>query len=380
MAEASLAQQPGAKASRTNNPVVSTLNRVLKYTATRVVALFLTMVVGVYLTILIANMGGYVDKIRSSQIREQIGAQYGLDPVFRQLPRGEREAIIAQLVAEEERRFGLDQPFFIRSLRFLADALSLNLGRAQDLTSDSGSSEVRRIILERLPPTLLLFATANMLLFFGSIFFALSLSRRYGSWADRAIVALAPTSAAPGWFYGIFLILIFAAVLGVLPFGGMVAAPPPEDPVARAFSTLRHMILPVSALVLGSVFLTIYNWRTFFLIYSSEDYVDMAKAKGLPSSTIERRYILRPTLPTIITSFALTLISLWTGAIILETVFNWPGLGRLLYRAIGLYDTPVIVGSTVIYAYLLAITVFLLDFIYALVDPRVKVGGGGQKA
>ncbi len=376
MAEATLTQQPGAKASRATNPFLSTLNRIFKYTASRVLALFLTMVVGVYLTILIANMGGYVDKIRSSQIREQIGAQYGFDPVFRQLPREERDAIIAQLVADEEKRFGLDQPFFVRSLRFLVDAMSLNLGRAQDLTSDSGSSEVRRIILERLPPTLLLFATANMALFFSSIFFALSLSRRYGSVMDRLVVALAPTSAAPGWFYGIFLILIFAAVLGVLPFGGMVAAPPPEDPLARAISTLRHMILPVTAVLISSIFQAIYNWRTFFLIYSSEDYVEMAKAKGLPSKTIERRYILRPTLPTIITNFALTLIALWTGAIILETVFNWPGLGRLLYRAIGLYDTPVIVGSSVIYAYLLAITVFLLDFIYALVDPRVKVGSG----
>jgi peptide/nickel transport system permease protein len=84
-------------------------------------------------------------------------------------------------------------------------------------------------------------------------------------------------------------------------------------------------------------------------------------------------------LPFIITSFALTLIQLWLGAIILETVFNWPGLGRALFQAIGLYDTPVIVGSTVIYAYLLAITVFLLDFIYALVDPRVKIGEGTRR-
>jgi peptide/nickel transport system permease protein len=160
----------------------------------------------------------------------------------------------------------------------------------------------------------------------------------------------------------------------------MVAAPPPENPIDYTLSLLRHMILPVSAILISSIFLTIYNWRTFFLIYSSEDYVDLAKAKGLSSGQIERRYILRPTLPTIITTFALLLISLWTGAIILETVFNWPGLGRLLFRAIGLFDTPVIVGSTVIYAYLLAITVFLLDFIYALVDPRVKVGSEGHKA
>ena len=66
---------------------------------------------------------------------------------------------------------------------------------------------------------------------------------------------------------------------------------------------------------------------------------------------------------------------MWTGALFTETVFFWPGLGRTLFQAVGLYDTPIIVGSTIIYAYLLALTVFLLDFIYALVDPRVKVGG-----
>jgi peptide/nickel transport system permease protein len=159
----------------------------------------------------------------------------------------------------------------------------------------------------------------------------------------------------------------------------MVEAPPPEDKLEYALSVLKHMILPISALLISSVFLTIYNWRTFFLIYSSEDYVEMAQAKGLSAREIERRYVLRPTLPTIITSFALSLIALWTGAIILETVFNWPGLGRQIYRAIGLYDTPVIVGSTVIYAYLLAITLFLLDFLYALVDPRVRIGEGSNR-
>jgi len=106
----------------------------------------------------------------------------------------------------------------------------------------------------------------------------------------------------------------------------------------------------------------------------------MAKAKGLPSRDIENRYVLRPTLPTIITNFALLLIALWTGAIILETVFNWPGLGRLFYSAINIYDTPVIVGNTVIYAYLLALTVFVLDFVYVLVDPRVRITGGSESS
>jgi peptide/nickel transport system permease protein len=101
----------------------------------------------------------------------------------------------------------------------------------------------------------------------------------------------------------------------------------------------------------------------------------MAKAKGLPSRDIENRYILRPTLPTIITQFAFVLIGVLQGAIVTETVFQWPGLGRTFYQAIGLYDTPVIVGLTIVFAYLLAITLFILDFTYALVDPRVKVGG-----
>jgi peptide/nickel transport system permease protein len=196
---------------------------------------------------------------------------------------------------------------------------------------------------------------------------------------DKTVLALAPTSAAPAWFYGLFLILIFAALFKVLPFGGMVDAPPPDNPLEYALSLGKHMILPVAAWLISSIFLTAYNWRTFFLIYSSEDYVEMAKAKGLSDRMIERRYILRPTLPNIITSFALLLITLWTGAIIFETVFNWPGIGQLYYRAIGAFDTPVIVANVVLYAYLLAITVFLLDFIYALVDPRVRVGEGSRK-
>jgi len=286
---------------------------------------------------------------------------------------------MAEQVALQEKRLGLDQPFAIRSVRYLGNALLLDLGRAERMSSDTGSRQVRLILLERLPSTLVLFATENLILFFVGIFAALALSRKYGSVIDRLIIALTPTSSAPAWFYGIFLILIFAGILGVLPFGGMVEAPPPEDKLEYALSVLKHMILPISALLISSVFLTIYNWRTFFLIYSSEDYVEMAQAKGLSAREIERRYVLRPTLPTIITSFALSLIALWTGAIILETVFNWPGLGRQIYRAIGLYDTPVIVGSTVIYAYLLAITLFLLDFLYALVDPRVRIGEGSNR-
>lgn len=363
------------KASISRKATASTVNRILRYTLVRLVTLAVTVVVGVYLTILIANMGGYLDQIRRGEIREGVQARMLTDPTLRNLPPEARQKRMEDLIRIEEKRYGLDQPFVVRSFRFLTNALSLNLGRSFQLTSDSGSRQVRLILLERLPATLLLFGVSDMVLFFLALFLGLSLSRRYGSFWDKITVALSPLSSAPGWFYGIFLIVIFAAVLKILPFGGMVRIPPPENPFLYALDLLYHLILPVSAITLSSIFLSVYSNRTFFLIYSSEDYVEMAKAKGLKDRDIERRYVLRPTLPTIITSFALLIIGLWTGAPIFETVFNWPGLGRTLFFAVGLFDVPVIVASTVIYAYLLAITVFLLDFIYAIVDPRVKVGG-----
>jgi peptide/nickel transport system permease protein len=379
MAEAVEVAQAGAEAAKERKHE-STFSRVAKYMGFRLVFLFITVVIGVYLTILIANMGGYVDEIRKGAIREAVGLQVLQDPAFRQLPQEEKDKLIADRIRVQEHRQGLDRPFVLRSFAYLSNALRLDLGRAENMSSDSGSRQVRLILLERLPATLVMWGLSNLILFFLSLLLALALSRRYGSFLDRAIIALTPTSSAPAWFYGLFLILIFAAVFQILPFGGIVDAPPPDNPLLYALSVLKHLILPASAILISSVFLNAYNWRTFFLIYSSEDYVEMAKAKGLSSREIERRYVLRPTLPTIVTGFALLLITLWQGAIILETVFNWPGIGRAYYTAIGLFDTPVIVGNAVIFAYLLALTVFLLDFLYVVVDPRVKIGGGGRSS
>ena len=352
----------------------SAILRVTKYMAVRLLTMAFTVVVGLYLTILIANMGGYVDEIRRGQIREDIQQGVMNDQSLRNLTGDQKVKLIEERVANEEERLGLNRPFAIRSVAFLKDAITLNLGFAEFMNADNGSRSVRVIVLERLPSTLVLFGTTNILLFFVTLFWALSLSRHYGSWLDRFIVATSPMSAAPGWFYGIFLIVFFAAYLKVLPFGGMVDVPPPDNKIEYALSLMKHMILPTLAITLNQLTFAIYNNRTFFLIYSSEDYVEMAKAKGLTARDVERKYILRPTLPTNITNFAFLLIGVWGGAPIFEGVFNWPGLGRTTLIAAGLFDTPVIVGTTVIFAYLLAMTVFLLDFVYALVDPRVKIG------
>lgn len=355
----------------------STFSRVARYTIIRILSLTVTVLIGLYLTIIIANMGGYVDTIRLAQIREDVNQRMASDPAARKLNEEQRTKLRDETIQNYVRRYGMDKPFIVRSFAFLKDAVTLNLGRAQNMNSNSGSNQVRLIILERLPPTLLLFATSDIILFITALMAALLLSRNYGSFFDKIIVGLTPLSSAPGWFYGIFLILLFASVWRVLPFGGMVASPPPPTTMGYFLSLLQHMILPVMAYTLSQIFLSIFSWRTFFLIYSSEDYVEMAKAKGLPSRDVNNKYILRPTLPTIITSFALLAIGSWTGAPIFETIFQWPGLGRALYQAVGLFDTPVIVGETVIFSYLLAITVFLLDIVYAVVDPRVKIGGGG---
>jgi peptide/nickel transport system permease protein len=379
MSEATFAAEPKTAAPE-KQAGRSTLARVARYSTVRLVSLSITVVIGVYLTILIANMGGYVDKIQRGEIQESVDMAFAMNPQYKNLPEEQKAKLREEQITILERRLGLDKPFMVRSVIYLKNALTLNLGRALQMTSDSGSAMVRNILLERMPATLVLFGTSSLLLFFLCVVIALSLSRRYGSFSDRLFVMLAPTSAAPGWFYGIFLILIFAAMLHWLPFGHMVDAPPPDNKLLYGLSMLRHMILPLTAITMTTLPIQTYSWRTFFLIYSSEDYVEMAKAMGLKDKVIERRYILRPTLPTIITDFALTVIAMWVGAPIFETVFQWPGFGRALIAAVNSFDVPVIVGEAVIYAYLLAITIFLLEFVYALVDPRVKVGGNQGRA
>jgi peptide/nickel transport system permease protein len=349
----------------------------LKFFLKRVITIFFIIVVASYTTIIIANMGGYVDEIIRSELYLNITMQYMNNPAYDHLPREELNQLINQTINLEIIRLGLDQPFIIRSFLYLRNALTLDLGRAMYLTSDSGSRMVRNIIMERLPQTILLFTTATVINFLLGLFIGLYLSRHHGSILDRIFIGGAPTSVIPGWFYGIFLILIFASFLNVLPYGGIVDVPPPRDPILYFMSVLKHMILPLSSWVISAFFLGAYSNRTFFLIFSTEDYVEAARAKGVPPRQIERKYILRPSLPPIITTLALSLVNSWGGAIITETVFNWRGLGLLTFNAISIFDTPVIIGITIMYAYLLGITVLILDIIYGFIDPRIKVGAGG---
>lgn len=361
----------------------STLWRIFRYLLLRVVGLGLTAVAGMYLTLFVANLGGKVDDIRRAQIAE--GMAMGMranTPEMQALTTEERAALLEQRIAAAQEAAGLNQPLLLRNFRYLTDALTFNFGDSRYFRTidpyHPNRSLISALIKERIPPTLLLFGLSNLLVFVMSIWLALIVARRYGGWLDKLIVMLSPLSIAPSWFYAIFLIAIFAGGLAWFPFGGMRPPIPPDTTLGYLQGLARHTFLPFMAVFLSAFFQSVYAWRTFFLIYASEDYVEMAKAKGVSAGAIGRRYILRPTLPPILTSLALVMISVWSGSVILESLFNWPGLGELFFLAITRNDNAVVIALTAVYAYFLAFTILLLDISYALVDPRVRVGAGGN--
>ncbi|MFN3699057.1 MAG: ABC transporter permease subunit, partial [Dictyoglomus sp.] len=279
---------------------ITGMKKILLYFLKRAIAVFITIVIAIYLTILIANAGGYVDKIIEDEIRMNVAMEVRNDPTLRGFSDEQRQRLIENRVRNEMKRRGLDQPFLVRSLYHLRRAILLDLGTATTLTSDSGSMLVKNIILERIPLSVLLFTTITVIEFFASLYLGLKLSRKYGSLFDKLIIYLSPLSTIPGWFYGIFFIMIFYSWLHILPPGGFMDFPPPPTLWGKILSVLKHMVLPVLSWLVSYIFLGTYSQRNFFLIYSTEDYVEVAKAKGLPDKLIERRYILRPALPHIV--------------------------------------------------------------------------------
>jgi peptide/nickel transport system permease protein len=357
----------------------STLARVGKYTFSRAIMLAISVVIGVFLAILVTNYGGYIDDI----FRE--GVDWGIIQWSRNvehIPTEERLKLAEQARWEMEEVAGLHKPFLMRCFSWLGYGLTLNWGAAgrtrAGLWVVGTAEDILPLILERLPYTLLLAGSANLVLFFTTVSLALILSKKHGSWLDKLLVTLSPISSVPSWIHGILLIVVFAAGLQILPFGGMFGKQPPETKLGYIPVVLKHMVLPIAAIFLSTFFQSVYAWRSFFLLYTTEDYVEMAKAKGLPPRMLEQRHIMRPALPNLITGFALMLISFWQGVVILEVFFDWPGIGKFFIDSILGLNRPVVVGLVVTFAYLLAITVFILDIVYAFVDPRVRVGGAGR--
>ena len=147
------------RAVRARSRTSESIMRILRYTLVRGVTLFITIIIGVYLAILIANMGGYVDEMRKSSLKEQIEQSLQNDEEYKLLSPAQKLQRVNEIYALREAELGLDQPFLVRSLKYLWNGLTLNFGQAEYLLSDSGSRQVRNILGERLGPTLLLMAT-----------------------------------------------------------------------------------------------------------------------------------------------------------------------------------------------------------------------------
>ncbi len=363
----------------TEKPSRSTFSRVFKFLGVRAVVLALMVAIGIFLAIVIINYGGYIDNIHRADIDEALST-------LSLSMRGASPEEVAQATADArwamEEAFGMHKPFLLRCVNWWYQTLTLNWGTSYrfnaGLYSSSGPVPVTAIVLYRVPYTLMLAGATYLILFFASIFVALKLSKNSGGFFDRMVISLSPLSAIPNWVYGIILTVIFAGQLHLLPFNGLYDTFPPATKLGYIPIVLKHMILPVTAIILGMFFSTVYTWRTFFLIHSGEDYLEMAKAKGAPDKIIERRYVLKPTLPFVITSFAILMLTFWQGIIVLEVFFDWPGLGQLFMASISAKEMSVTIGIVTVFAFLLGFSVFMLDIIYALVDPRVKIGGNEQ--
>lgn len=352
--------------------------RLVRYSSTRLVTLCIMVTISVFLTIIVANLGGELDKVVSANIDLALGNMIRGGWLKEITDQVERFQIIEQTREVMHEGAGLNSPFLLRCFKWLWTGLTLDWGPSRSYSIYGGdiTPDVRDVILDYLPRTLMVFGTANILLFFTSIFVALGLSRKYGSWQDRLVTLLAPLAAAPSWVYGLIIAALTLHVLKsyTMPFNRW----PPGFHWSYLKYYLGNMLPAIAAIFISKFFQSVYTWRTIFLVNSSEDYVDIAKAKGMPDKIIERRYILRPLLPNIITNFALIMIALWQEAIILETIFSIAGVGHLFRNAIQSFDVRMIVALVVTFAYILAITVFLLDIIYALVDPRVSIGSDSQ--
>jgi peptide/nickel transport system permease protein len=358
----------------------------------------LMIFVGIFLTIIIMNrplttgfvtvppqldtaIEDHIDRTVTQFIRES--------PSLRNLSWPERESKIedfrSALVAES----GLELPYLQRHFVWTINALRLDWGRLSIgernpfttfRITDSFSLDL--LIRQYLPNTLLLIGSAYLLLFLLGLPLALWLARNYGKWFDRFFSLLAPLSSIPSWTIGIILIAIFAYELRVLPAGRMVGSLPPDTNWGYIPIVLRHMVLPVSAIFISIFFHLVYSWRTFFVTFSSEDYVELGKAVGLSDRKLQRDYILKPSLAYVITSFSLMFVSFWQMTMALEVVFSWPGLGWL-YVVKGLPniwgesaypgDLLITLSLVVMFAYLMGSIVLMLDFVYVLVDPRIKL-------
>src|SRR3989338_7138522 len=313
------------------------------------------------LLITIALVGSNMDSILKQgvvfQVRSEITENPAIAESFSSVD--EFESFIQTQIEQRIKTLGLDEPWYSpqRIGLTMYKILFLDFGHATFLTSDSGSSDVKEIILEKLPRTVLLFTTATIII----------------SIIDRITSSFAIISSSfPVWWIGMLMIFLFSFVYQIFPARATPLIPS-SDP-NYIVSLLYHMTLPLITIVMIGFGSWAYLVRNFIVGIMQEDFIIAKKTMGINQKKIIYTHALKNAAPPIVTILALSLSGSLGGAIITEAVFDWPGMGRLYFEAITVMDLPVIIGATYILTVFFLISIFVADLLYGYFDPRVRTG------
>lgn len=265
--------------------------------------------------------------------------------------------------------FGLDQPVYIQYWRWLKGMLSLDFGK-----SFMDNRPVLTVILERLPATLLLSGLSEILLFLVAVPLGILAAYYQGRWLDRFTTFFSFAGfAMPSFWLALMLMLVFGVQLDWLPVSGMMNVGSEYLPWYRqAGDILAHLILPLAVTTYGGLASVSRYARTSMLEVIRQDYIRTARAKGLSEFQVVFRHALPNALIPIITLLGLSLPSLIGGSFIIESLFAWPGMGRLGFEAIMSRNYTLVMGIGVISAFLTLLGNLLADVGYAMADPRVR--------
>ncbi len=306
------------------------------------------------------------------------------DPV--QLFMGQAGIVSQEEIERVRHEFGLDRPFVEQYGLFLGGILRGNLGQ-----SIIYRRPVATLIGERLPATIELTLFASLIALLVAIPAGVVAAVRRNTWLDAigTTVSLLGVSL-PGFWLGLILIFVFSVMLKVLPVAGrasygtglhwqtgfLLLDAMLQGNWPAFVDILRHLVMPALALSAGMMAMTMRLTRSSLLETIHQDYVRTAQAKGLPQRWVILRHALRNALLPVVTAIALNVGALLGGNMVVETVFSWPGLGRLVVEAVESRDYPLIRGCVLVYAVTYVFLNLIADLSYARLDPRVAAGGG----
>lgn len=265
-------------------------------------------------------------------------------------------------------KYGLDLPLHEQLFRYLSSGFQGDLG-----FSLRYGQPVIDIIFERIPPTILLITTSVIFASILGIFLGVFAARKPYSIMDYLVAAGSSMGySIPIFFFGQLLLIIFGFYLGWFPIQGMYSSRMAYSGLDLYLDILRHLVLPAITLSILQLALISRMTRASMLDVLREDYILTAQMKGLTERIVLLRHALRNALLPIITIIGTNLGFILTGSILVETVFAWPGLGRLIFDAILSRDYPLISGMFIFISVAVIIVNLIVDFVYTLLDPRIR--------